>query len=66
MSGTRADARKRRSEQLPALSEPQWRGEPMCCETHGRVLRALRAVYADADLMEAQALADALEAERLL
>lgn len=40
--------------------------EPVCCERHERVLRAVRRVWGDADLVEAAALADALEDEGML
>lgn len=59
-----SEARKRHEALFP---EPQWSGtEPMCCEKHASVLTALRKVFGSADLMEAQALADALEDEGML
>lgn len=62
MSGQRADARKR---QEAMFGEPQWQADPVaCCETHMRVLTALRKVFPTADLLDAEALADALEDER--
>lgn len=62
MPVSNSEARKRTQ---ALFSEPQWRGEPACCERHERVLRAVRRVWGDADLMEAAALADALEDEGL-